>query len=101
MEQVLIESLYPAEMSEAASVLARAMCPSPIHMAVFKWQHEKERDLQEAFFKAALGRLLEGTLVAKQGSKIVGVVWLHPLPPLPDDSFRSSAAFVSSTKRVW
>lgn len=51
MEQVLIESLRPEEMSEDASMLASALCPNPIHMAVFKWQHEKERDLQEAFSK--------------------------------------------------
>jgi ribosomal protein S18 acetylase RimI-like enzyme len=74
MEQITIEPLRQEELTEGASVLASAMCPSPIHMAVFSWQHEKEHDLQVAFFRAALGRLLEGTLGAKQGGKIVGVM---------------------------
>ena len=74
MEQVLIESLCPGEMTEAASVLASAVCPNPNHMAAFKWQHEKERNLQEIFYKTALVKLLEGTFVAKQGDRIVGVI---------------------------
>ncbi|MDP2731104.1 MAG: GNAT family N-acetyltransferase [Dehalococcoidales bacterium] len=74
MEQIIIEPLQQEELTDGASILASAMCPNPIHMAVFNWQHEKERDLQIGFFKAGLGRLQAGTLLAKQEGKIVGIM---------------------------
>ncbi len=74
MEQVVIESLRPEEIPEAASVLASAMASNPIHMAVLGGQEGTERDLQEAFSTGAFGRLKEGALVARQEGAIAGVL---------------------------
>ncbi len=74
MEQIIIERLRQDRLTEAAGVLASAMCNNPIHMAVFRWQHDKEWDLQLAFFQALLGRSLEGIWVARKGDSIVGVM---------------------------
>jgi ribosomal protein S18 acetylase RimI-like enzyme len=74
MEELVIEAFQPQDLVESAGVLAAAMCPNPIHMAVFDWDHEKERELQIGFFKAALGQLQGGTIVGRQAGRVTGVL---------------------------
>ena len=68
-----IKQMRPAEIEEAAEVLSHAMLRNPINVAVYQGESENERQQIENAFLALLRDRPEDLIMAKQGSKIVGV----------------------------
>ncbi len=73
MTSAVIKQMRPAEIEEAAEVLSHAMLRNPIHVAVYNGESEIERKHDEDTFLALLKDRPKEVIVAKQGSKIVGV----------------------------
>jgi len=79
MEEVRIEPLRHEELPEAVEVVAGAMSTTPLLMTLFQRQEDKMR-CQNAVFRGVLGRLPGQVLVAKEDSRIVGVMHMVEWP---------------------
>ncbi len=81
MQHLDIEPLRPEDVTEAGSVLASAMHTNPVNAAVFGGgSDEPARLLQEKWFGVALERRREGTLVAKEKGRLIGVICMAMWP---------------------
>jgi ribosomal protein S18 acetylase RimI-like enzyme len=75
MPDVRIEPLKPEQTGEAAHLLARAFVTNPLHAAAFG---PSPIVANEAFFRIGLAAMKGPTLVAVDGSRILGLIhWVH------------------------
>ena len=74
MQKLKISFLEKSDISEASRVLSVAMLTSPIHIAVFQGQSEKERKIIEKMFFDLLSGLPGITFLASINRQIVGVM---------------------------
>jgi ribosomal protein S18 acetylase RimI-like enzyme len=75
MPDVRIEPLRPEQTGEAAHLLARAFVTNPLHAAAFG---PSLIVANEAFFRIGLAAMKGPTLVAVDGSRILGLIhWVH------------------------
>ena len=80
MEAVVVESMQPGDLVEAAAVLSRAFAYRPVPRALSaKRRLEKERRLTTVF-RVMLGRLPGQTLVARKDQRIVGAMRIVKWP---------------------
>jgi ribosomal protein S18 acetylase RimI-like enzyme len=74
MEMCQISFLQKSNISEASRVLSEAMLKVPIHMAIFRGQGEKERQIIEKMFFELLTDLPGITFLARINRQLVGVM---------------------------
>ena len=74
MELIVIEPLQSGEVREASVVISHAFVTSPVPVAVFQGQGEKQRRRQEAVFKIMLKRMPGQVPLAKDQGRIIGVI---------------------------
>lgn len=79
MEEVRIEPLRHEELPEAVEVVTGAMSTTPLFMTLFERREDKMR-CQKAVLTGVLGRLPGQVLVAKEDSRIIGVMRMVEWP---------------------
>lgn len=73
--QITIDSLHPEETGTAIGVLARAFVTNPLHEAAFG---PSRLDSNEEFFRVGLDAMKGAKLVARDGTRILGVAhWVR------------------------
>ena len=74
MTEIVIEPLKLEDIPRASLVIAQAFTPTPVMLAVFKGNGEKQCHQAEYGYRYLLKHSPEDTFVTKDNEKIVGVM---------------------------